>query len=189
MMTSLFEEKAGKERMSSRRVLLTVSLLAGLPFVVGVRLGEGSAVHGMLAAGAFGLAIVLLFGFIVVECVNLAFRQELRSNSWAFWLLLLAPLAGLFLSYAFFSIPNERRVAATRKACEDLILRLENHRRVSGSYPEHPEAWMDPERLGIEYVSDEGLEYRLSFQESLEDLSGPLNHAYESANATWSVSD
>jgi hypothetical protein len=185
-------ERSDREReldLTPRQLLLAVSLGAVISFLAGVGLGKGTIGHCMLAYwGFFGFGSSTLFLAIVVEVGFLLFRRKLGSRLWHIWVLLLAPLTGIFLSYEYYAIPNQRRVAAAYEACEELIPRLEAQRIASGAYPARVEPWMDLDRLDIEYLTDDGQSYRLKFVESVETIWGlPHVHEYDSSKADWYV--
>jgi hypothetical protein len=183
-------ERRHRERLlTPRHLLLVGTLLAMVPFLAGVGLGRGTWGHGMLAVLALAVGSCTLFLAVVVEGGFLLFRRKLGSRLWQIWVLLLAPVSSLFLSYEYYAIPNQRRVAAAYKACEELIPRLETQRLASGAYPARVEPWMDLDRLSIEYLTDDGQSYSLKFVETVESILWgiPHVHEYHSSKAGWYV--
>lgn len=182
--------------------LLWVALLVCmLSFFLSYLLGRGSfELHaGAGFAGAFGF--VVASASAAIELTRLAIRRALRwprlLHVAALWVLVFSPFAGILLAFALTEYRNARFVTATEAACQELIRRLEEQRRVIGSYPQDtdsclvgiPDSSQRDLLAAIQYRRDgRGERYCLWFPDRIENLGGkPSVYLYDSEPAAWFI--
>ena len=148
---------------------------------------------GLAALSAFYGFLVALAS-VVFELISLARRRALRWKSSldlaALWVLVFSPFAGVFLSGVIADARNQIKVESAREVCQELVQRLEDHRRATGSYPERIEHGFDDlgDRgpLAIDYYRDASDDrFRLGFSEVAENMSGFALHLYDSERGAW----
>ena len=169
-----------------RAIMLTAtsSILLTLAFVL---LGRGSFFH-WVAVGALVVvaAAAALAGILAFAVSNIGPSPRIRAAAWIS-LGLAAVLGSTLASLPLGNMILRSDVHAAKEYCESLVPRLEEHRRLHGTYPRDINAvgyTPDPPRLLRErmYYSSDGSSYSFDFT----NPSGLLNgFRYDSDSRKW----
>jgi hypothetical protein len=155
-------------------VILAVNVLAAF-------FGRGSFAHGVLA-----LAVPAYIGIPAAVLALLA--RLLRKGTLARWAFVVAIVAASgVLSIGPGKLLLRRDLANAKAYCEALVPRLEEHRRIHGSYPKSVDAQDAPRLIDRRtFYTTDGRAYFFS----IVDPAGLLNvFVYDSTTKKWEQSD